>query len=251
MPFPTHTSPILHLSLVWQGFLKVEDFVSDLQLFPWNKFLFTKISHYHGNYREAPKMYLFFLYSTYSRVTANGHRNYIKNYFQGRERATHPLCHSFLSILVCHGGRLNGQTQEENKTISTDSSCYFTDRERLSSGCVCPVSGAGERRGSGEKRNRKQMGDEISQNSQNSEEKKKTQTSLVAWRLGQKWGLSIVAKRAQLKLARQGVVSHGHQFQLTPAQWQQREVRKLDHFWINLGQEVGSGLNLLQGFSQL
>lgn len=115
MPFPTHTSPILHLSLVWQGFLKVEDFVSDLQLFPWNKFLFTKISHYHGNYREAPKMYLFFLYSTYSRVTANGHRNYIKNYFQGRERATHPLCHSFLSILVCRGGRLNGQPRRRIK----------------------------------------------------------------------------------------------------------------------------------------
>lgn len=60
-------------------------------------------------------MYLFFLYSTYSRVTANGHRNYIKNYFQGRERATHPLCHSFLSILVCRGGRLNGQPRRRIK----------------------------------------------------------------------------------------------------------------------------------------
>ena len=45
-------------------------------------------------------------------------------------------------------GEIEWQSLEEKKIICADSSWYLTDRERLSSCCVCLVSGAGERRGS-------------------------------------------------------------------------------------------------------
>lgn len=112
----------------------------------------------------------------------NGHRH--KNALQGWERATHPHIISF--HFSVSWGRSNGRPRRIIKLSVHTLLILQTGSHWLS-------SGAGQRRGNVEKRNRKQMGDVISPSSPNSE---KPQTSLVAWRLGQKWDLCLYQREA-------------------------------------------------------
>lgn len=96
--------PILHLSLVLQGFLKVEHFVSDLQLFPRTYFCWPKISNYYGNYQEARKNVFAFSVLNLRQCHHKWPQKLHKNYIQDFERSHPPPCHSFLSILVSVGG---------------------------------------------------------------------------------------------------------------------------------------------------
>lgn len=144
MAFTTHISPILHLSLVLQRFFWRLNILYLTYSFPQNIFIWPKISNYYGNYQETTKkMYLLFLYSTYGRVTTNGPRNYIR--ITSRTKDHQPPCHSFLSILVCVRGRSNGSPWRRIKS-SVQILLVYLNRERLSSCCVCLVSGAGEKR---------------------------------------------------------------------------------------------------------
>lgn len=87
--FTNHISSILHLSLVLQDFLKVERFVSDLQLFPRTYSYLPKSQITVVNYQEVRKMYLLFLYSTYGEVTANDHRDYVTTTSRAEKGAAH------------------------------------------------------------------------------------------------------------------------------------------------------------------
>lgn len=236
MAFTTHISPILHLSLVLQGFLKVEHFVSDLQLFPRTYFCWPKISNYYGNYQEARKNVFAFsvlnLRQNHHKWPQKLHKNYIQDFKESHQ----PPCHSFLSILVCVGGdRMAVLGGEENHLCRF----FLLSHRRWETVQLLCVPGQWCRR---EKRK-----------CWKTEQETDGRCDLLKlpkfWKTSDKPGcLKIRTKVGSAHLPKRGQQSrHSREPCHVDAkskfpqcgQRHQKEVRKLDHFWVNLAQKGG------------